>query len=66
MTTFFAAFAAFAVASLLMALGVIFSNRSLKGSCGGISGLTDEAGQPLCGMCSNPGEACEANGQSHP
>lgn len=37
METFLFAFAFFAVAILGMAVGVILSNRKLKGSCGGLN-----------------------------
>ena len=46
------------IALIAMAVGVIFSNRCVKGSCGGMEGLTDEHGRPLCEGCSNPSEEC--------
>ena len=39
-----------------MAVGVIFSNRRLKGSCGGLNTMQDQFGQPLCECGSVPGE----------
>ena len=42
-----------------MAVGVIFSNRQLKGSCGGLAGMLDERGNSLCESCSTPVEECE-------
>ncbi|MBT6722839.1 MAG: (Na+)-NQR maturation NqrM [Planctomycetaceae bacterium] len=42
-----------------MAVGVIFSNRQLKGSCGGLAGMLDESGNSLCESCSTPVEECE-------
>lgn len=36
METFLVTFLIFATAMILMALGVMFSGRALKGSCGGI------------------------------
>jgi len=44
---------------LAMAVGVIFSNRQIKGSCGGLAGLLDENGKSLCESCSTPVEECE-------
>jgi len=44
---------------LAMAVGVIFSNRQIKGSCGGLAGLLDENGKSLCDSCSTPVEECE-------
>ncbi|MDE0962092.1 MAG: (Na+)-NQR maturation NqrM, partial [Candidatus Latescibacteria bacterium] len=29
-----------------MAVGVIFSNREIQGSCGGLNKMSDEFGQP--------------------
>ena len=36
-----------------MAVGVIFSNRRLKGSCGGLSAWRDELGDPMCDACAD-------------
>ncbi|MEM6455185.1 MAG: hypothetical protein AAF772_08840 [Acidobacteriota bacterium] len=45
----------FAVAMLIMSVGVIFSNRCLRGSCGG-SAVLDASGDPLtCATCPNRG-----------
>ena len=43
---------------LAMAVGVIFSNRQIKGSCGGLAGMLDENGNSLCESCSTPPEEC--------
>lgn len=48
MEVFLAAFLAFGLIVAAMAVGVIFSNRRLKGSCGGLGSMTDEHGRPLC------------------
>jgi len=41
-----------------MGAGVILSNRRLKGSCGGLAGMTDAAGRPICDGCTNPSQEC--------
>jgi thiamine biosynthesis lipoprotein len=57
-TVFFYTLAAFALAVIAMATGVVINNRRLTGSCGGLVGLKDPSGRPLCDACSNPSEAC--------
>lgn len=53
----------FAVAFAGMAIGVIISNRSIKGSCGGIANLMGESGCDICELkdrCEKSGkEICE-------
>ena len=49
----------FGLAILGMAIGVILSNRRLQGSCGGLNGLKDEQGNPLCEACTRPVAECE-------
>ncbi len=49
----FAALAVFLLAVLGMALGAIFGKRCIRGSCGGLSGMRDESGRPLCENCSS-------------
>jgi hypothetical protein len=53
----------FAVAFLGMAIGVIISNRRIKGSCGGIANLMGTSGCDVCEMkdrCEKSGrEICE-------
>ncbi|HUS38904.1 MAG TPA: FAD:protein FMN transferase [Pirellulales bacterium] len=51
----------FAIALVGMSIGVIVSNRRLKGSCGGLAGLKDERGKTLCDACSNPSPDCAGN-----
>ena len=48
----------FAVALTGMAIGVIVSNRRLKGSCGGMANLRDAQGRTLCDACTNPAPDC--------
>lgn len=52
------AFGVFAVALSGMAIGVIISNRSIKGSCGGLNNFKDSVGNPICDACSNPSPTC--------
>jgi uncharacterized protein len=58
MTTFLIALAVFALAIALMAVGVIFSNRCIRGSCGGLAGLRDDHGRVMCDACTQPSEEC--------
>ncbi|MAA75580.1 MAG: hypothetical protein CMN28_12845 [Salinisphaeraceae bacterium] len=56
MTTFLIAFAVMALVVLMMAVGVIFSGREIKGSCGGINAM--EGGScELCGAT----EPCDSD-----
>jgi hypothetical protein len=58
MTMFLVTLGFFAVALVGMAIGVIVSNRRLKGSCGGLGTITDEQGRSMCGSCTTPAENC--------
>ncbi|QDU40403.1 Thiamine biosynthesis lipoprotein ApbE precursor [Maioricimonas rarisocia] len=58
MGTFLVTAAIFALAICGLAVGVIFSNRRLRGSCGGMDGLKDEKGNPICQACTRPREEC--------
>ena len=46
-------------AMLGMAVGVILSNRRLRGSCGGLAGREDEHGRTACDLCTSPSKECE-------
>lgn len=48
----------FAVALAAMAIGVILSNRQIKGSCGGLNNFKDSVGNPICDSCSKPSPSC--------
>lgn len=52
MTTILLALGIFALAFAGMAVGVIFSNRCIKGSCGGLSNLEGAESCSACGACS--------------
>jgi hypothetical protein len=53
MSVFFLSLAIIGVAMFAMAIGVIFSNRCLRGSCGGPNAIGPD-GQPLsCPSCQN-------------
>lgn len=49
----------FAVAIAGMAIGVILSNRRLRGSCGGLANMRDAQGNTLCEGCTNPAPDCQ-------
>ena len=66
--TFVAAGILFVIALTGMAVGVIFSNRRIKGSCGGLASMPGQDG-PACDLCENPSEECEqeiAKGKREP
>ena len=48
--------AVFALVIAGMAVGVIFSNRRIQGSCGGLANMTDRVGRPMCDCGLEPGE----------
>ena len=48
----------FLAVMLIMAVGVIFSNREIKGSCGGLNNFKDTAGNPICEACKHPADGC--------
>ncbi|MCA9068082.1 MAG: FAD:protein FMN transferase, partial [Planctomycetaceae bacterium] len=57
-TTWLIAAGVFLLAVALMSVGVIFSNRRITGSCGGLAGLKDDSGRTLCDACTNPAPEC--------
>ena len=58
MNVFLITLAVFGVALAGMAVGVILSNRRIKGSCGGLNNFRDSAGNPICEACRNPSPDC--------
>jgi thiamine biosynthesis lipoprotein len=58
-TTFLLALVVFGVAVIGLAIGVILSNRRLRGSCGGLAGMQDEHGRPVCESCTTPASDCD-------
>ena len=62
MEVYLISFGAFLAVIVAMAVGVIFSNRRIKGSCGGLSAWKDQLGNPMCEACAEDPEkkkACE-------
>ncbi|MEM9353489.1 MAG: hypothetical protein AAGA92_10795 [Planctomycetota bacterium] len=59
MTTFLITLTAFGVALAGMAIGVIVSDRRIRGSCGGSYGQTNEEGETVCQLCSTPSPDCQ-------
>ena len=53
----------FVVMLLAMSVGVLISNRRIKGSCGGLAALEQLNAKPgqkiACSLCSNPREECK-------
>ncbi len=58
MKIFLITLAVFLVALACMAVGVIFSNRKIKGSCGGLAGFKDSEGRSICDACNDPSPEC--------
>lgn len=56
MTTFLVAFAVVLVLFTAMAVGVIFANKPIKGSCGGLNALGMKDG---CEICGGKDDVCE-------
>lgn len=55
---FLAAVCVFGLMIIAMAVGAIFNNKPVKGSCGGLANVTNEDGETSCGVCSKPVTDC--------
>ncbi|QDU56088.1 FAD:protein FMN transferase [Aeoliella mucimassa] len=58
LTYFLITLGVFGIAVIAMAVGVIFSNRCVKGTCGGLANMQDGNGKTACELCSNPSPTC--------
>ena len=56
--TFVAALLIFSIAVIGMAVGAIFANKPVKGSCGGLSAMSGSDESAECGVCSKPVTDC--------
>jgi len=59
MTVFGLSLGVFLLVTIGMAVGVILSGKSLKGSCGGLANPTSADGTTSCSLCTNPDAACK-------
>ncbi|MAT16909.1 MAG: hypothetical protein CMJ46_16740 [Planctomyces sp.] len=50
--------AIFLTAVISMSVGVLISNRTIKGSCGGLANLKDREGNSICEACTKPSPEC--------
>jgi thiamine biosynthesis lipoprotein len=56
--TFIGAMIVFSLAILGMAVGAIFGNKPVQGSCGGLSSMTNDDGEASCTVCARPTTDC--------
>lgn len=57
--TFIGAALVFGIAVLAMAVGSIFANKPVTGSCGGLANKRNNNGELICGVCSEPSSDCD-------
>jgi uncharacterized protein len=62
MSTLVLAFALMLIIMIIMAVGVIFSNKPIKGSCGGMSALGMEV---ACEICGGDQDKCDKENESN-
>lgn len=60
-----AALFVFLIALVGMSVGVLLSNRELKGSCGGLANMKDSQGRSICEACTNPSPECRGENLAH-
>jgi hypothetical protein len=58
---FLIALGVFLIAVVGMAIGVIVSNKRIKGSCGGLASMKDSNGRSICEVCTHPSPDCTGN-----
>ena len=59
MITFLLTPLVFGIFFISLAVGVIFSNKRLKGSCGGLANMNGENGKSMCEICPNNSSECD-------
>ena len=62
MTLFLITLAVFGLVLLGMSVGVIFGNRRIRGTCGGLSHAEGKHRQMTCDACSTEGQHCTSGG----
>ncbi len=67
MNTFLVTLLAFGLTLALMSVGVIFTGRRIKGSCGGMNGrIRDKLGEDRCSYCGiGAADTCAGKCGSH-
>ena len=48
----------FGFSMLAMSIGVLIANRRLRGTCGGMSAVTDRHDNIVCSLCTLPSDDC--------